>query len=187
MNVLIISLTILATSGKATTSSSYFECNIQGRCEVSFDFPSRPALQGKFQGNVIDILPSATSNRCLQICKETDICLWYSFSLASQTCITLENCDNLDEADSEFISGQVHCNSGFSGWTHKKRPLIQAKHTIFFLSKTFGCDGFSLWILNYDWSAWPIWWVCQMRGPGEPSRSQWAILPILCAWCEILL
>ena len=62
-----------------------------------------------FQGNSIDAVNAATANKCLQICKETDQCQWYSFDQASRLCILFKTCDALDK-DTDFTSGEKKCD-----------------------------------------------------------------------------
>ena len=62
------------------------------------------------------------------ICKETDQCQWYSFNLATKTCITLETCDELDEADTDFTSGQVQCTADRSNFSEQTLATTGQRH-----------------------------------------------------------
>jgi hypothetical protein len=49
---------------------------------------------------------------CLRRCKtEVDNCQWYSHNGANLDCYLFSTCDQLDESEVDYISGQVECKT----------------------------------------------------------------------------
>lgn len=70
-----------------------------------------------FQGDLLDLIDigdAVTANKCLEICKETDGCQWFSF--LKPNCYTFKACYAINEGPNyvDFVSGQVQCPAGYS-------------------------------------------------------------------------
>ena len=69
-------------------------------------------VQGECQGNLILTKPLETQEECLELCKSTKGCKWFTFlNPPEQLCILLQDCTSLDETASNCISGEQRCQA----------------------------------------------------------------------------
>ncbi len=66
-------------------------------------------MQGNCQGILIDDVIAENGNNCLEVCQETDNCLWFSYNSLDTACYLLEDCQQLDTSCDTCISGQSVC------------------------------------------------------------------------------
>ena len=77
-------------------------------------------IQGQCEGNMISTLPASTQQDCLQLCKETNKCRWFTFiekNDAGDFCILYHDCPIIDESCSACISGETRCEEDLSTTT----------------------------------------------------------------------
>jgi len=77
-------------------------------------------IQGQCQGNVISIEASSSKDECLQQCKDTEGCKWFTFlakNEAKDSCILYRDCTTIDESCSNCISGESRCKEELSTTT----------------------------------------------------------------------
>jgi hypothetical protein len=90
-------------------------------------------IQGRCLGNLLGLEPVSTKEECLELCKSTKGCNWFtikdmgSFSY----CTILHDCPKLDENCSNCISGERRCQQETNGKNLKN--LIIFTHKIFIL------------------------------------------------------
>ena len=69
-------------------------------------------VKGECQGNLILTKPLETQEECLDLCKTTEGCKWFTFvNQTEQFCILLHDCTSLDESASDCVSGEERCQS----------------------------------------------------------------------------
>ncbi len=129
----------LCESTEKCTWSTYYQ-NL-GLCELLYNCPGLDAdkcpdclsspvgctpptpqcwIQGRCEGNMISTLPASTQGECLQLCKGTDLCRWFTFlekNNAGASCILYEGCSNIDVSCSSCISGESRCEEDLSTTT----------------------------------------------------------------------
>jgi hypothetical protein len=74
-------------------------------------------IKGQCQGNVISIEASPSKDECLQQCKDTEGCKWFTFLAKNEkkdSCILYRNCPTIDESCSNCISGESRCQEELS-------------------------------------------------------------------------
>jgi hypothetical protein len=77
-------------------------------------------IQGQCEGNLLETEPMSTKEECLQLCKSTKGCNWFTFNNLSDAnsasyCILLHDCPRLDETCSSCISGERRCQQEANG------------------------------------------------------------------------
>ena len=77
-------------------------------------------LNGFVQGGLLNVTFNSNRNSCLQSCKQTDGCKWYTFDQSDDYCFLLETFDYLDETCTTCNSGQVNCNGNSTISFHVK-------------------------------------------------------------------
>ncbi len=66
-------------------------------------------VQGSCQGILIDNIAAENDNNCLEVCQETDNCLWFTYNRLDGACLLLEDCQQLDMSCDTCVSGQSVC------------------------------------------------------------------------------
>ena len=67
-------------------------------------------VQGQCQGNLLQTIPAATQEECLDQCKATQGCKWFTFGDdPAPFCLLFHDCPILDETCSSCISGEGRC------------------------------------------------------------------------------
>ena len=77
-------------------------------------------IQGQCEGNMIYTVQASTQQECLQLCKETNQCRWFTFlekNDAGDFCILYQDCPALDESCSACISAESRCEEELSTTT----------------------------------------------------------------------
>jgi len=78
--------------------------------------PPQCDLQGRCVGNVLHVNEVQTAKECLNNCKATDGCRWFSFvptnTSVMSSCILYHDCNTLDEDCQGCVSGERRCNDG---------------------------------------------------------------------------
>ena len=67
-------------------------------------------LNGFVRGAALNLIFNSNKQSCLQSCKQTDGCKWYTFDTSDSYCYLLGDFEYLDEDCTTCISGQVSCN-----------------------------------------------------------------------------
>ena len=60
------------------------------------------------QGNLDHSEPRPNKDACLQACKDSPGCGWYSYNVETTICLEFTTCE-IDSSSTDFISGQVSC------------------------------------------------------------------------------
>ena len=65
------------------------------------------------QGDPLRLYSTTKSdaNHCLAFCKSQYQCEWWSYDTKQDKCQLFKSCPTLDEAQNNYISGQVNCGS----------------------------------------------------------------------------
>ena len=61
------------------------------------------------QGDLDHSEPSTSKDACLQSCKNSPGCGWYSYNAETTICLEFATCNEVDSSSTDFISGQVSC------------------------------------------------------------------------------
>ena len=84
-------------------------------------------VQGQCQGNLIQTKPVETQEECLDQCKSTKGCKWFTFSNDPEPfCLLFRDCPNLDETCSGCISGEQRCRAEEADGKDTLNTLISA-------------------------------------------------------------
>ena len=95
--LLTLNFFLLSVSGYYTKSNSESVCFVPGECTDS---------------NLIKAEISATVELCLDVCKNTENCGWFTYVTYAGLCEIFENCGLLDPANcADCISGEVNCTA----------------------------------------------------------------------------
>ncbi len=78
-------------------------------------------IAGNCQGTPIDEESTADGNSCLDLCKANSDCLWFTFNPADESCLLLEDCQDIDDSCIDCLSGQRQCSAQKEG----KKLFIQ--------------------------------------------------------------
>ena len=88
----ILVLTLTLTAG--LTISYAGQCNLNGLCEGSF----------------LDATTVENKAACIDFCRTTPGCFWYSLHTDTGICFALEDCTTLDESRVNVTSGNKDCS-----------------------------------------------------------------------------
>ncbi len=72
-------------------------------------------IPGNCQGILIDEGTTADGNSCLDLCKANDDCVWFTFNPADESCVFLEDCQEVNEDCTDCLSGQRQCSAQKEG------------------------------------------------------------------------
>lgn len=91
--------------GPVTDESDCDNClSSETRCEVEQCF-----VPGLCMGEIVDFSPLESSRKCLSQCTASPDCKWFSLSRTKNLCLSFKDCNELDETEEDFISGQSEC------------------------------------------------------------------------------
>ena len=122
-------------------------------------------LIGQCQGNTL--LPGFFSSKsdCIQFCKDTTDCEWYSYDFQDNFCLTLTNCTSLDDC-ATCVSGEVSCEAytcfvpgGCQGSILGHQDLPDQTECLNACKAMSGCDWFTYFI---DTAVCALYSTCQV-------------------------
>ena len=110
--MIMLSLIVLFIFGVNEGQGTSLDCNLKGVCLVSFLSPycalKTNVYSPHFQGEVISEQVTLDINYCWFLCQSAETCSWLSYDSASQNCILLSTCPEINELDN-YTSSQLEC------------------------------------------------------------------------------
>ena len=82
------------------------------------DFILYKEFQIFFQGDHLNIEPSASIEECWNFCQNATGCTWFSHSAQLQDCFLFDTCPEL-KPEKDFITSQVECVYNSNSESHK--------------------------------------------------------------------
>ena len=92
LRILLLALGLMAGLAKAD-----LQCFVPGEC---------------IQSNLVSVESTQSAEMCLDLCKNTDNCQWFTYIAYASLCELLQDCPQLDESNcAECVSGEVACGA----------------------------------------------------------------------------
>ena len=92
LRILLLALGLISGLAKAD-----LQCFVPGEC---------------IQSNLVSVESTQSAEMCLDLCKNTDNCQWFTYIAYASLCELLQDCPQLDESNcAECVSGEVACEA----------------------------------------------------------------------------
>merc|ERR1712241_979096 len=97
----------------------------------------------KCQGHLVDTFETGHLEDCINMCKDTAACEWYTYDKRDDHCILYKDCETLISCDT-CATGKKYCSNGYHGDDESVTEALDKTGTVQVEDPTWLCD--------IDWS-----------------------------------